>query len=56
MITAAELKHLCQLTADLTRIRQSTVRHLSVENYAPALLSKLLNELKTHKTPTPKTK
>lgn len=56
MITATELKHICQLTAELTRIRQTTVRHLSVENYAPALLGKLLNELKTHKTPTHRTK
>ena len=41
-ITADELRELCTLVVELTRLRQSECKHLSVENFAPELLRNLI--------------
>jgi len=40
-----ELRELCALTLELTRLRQSKCEHLKIENFAPDLLGKLICEL-----------
>jgi hypothetical protein len=37
-----ELRELCKLTVELTKLRQAECPHLSIENFAPDLLAKLL--------------
>ena len=39
-----ELRELCTLTVDLTRLRQNECKHLCIENFAPELLGKLISE------------
>lgn len=41
-----ELREICKLTAELTKIRQSECKHLVVENFAPELLQKLLRSFR----------
>lgn len=41
-LTAEDLRELCTLTAELTKIRQAECKHLCVENFAPDLLSSLI--------------
>jgi hypothetical protein len=41
---ADELRELCTLTAELTRLRQNECKHLCIENFAPELLGKLIRE------------
>jgi hypothetical protein len=42
-----ELRELCALTVELTRLRQNECKHLAIENFAPELLGKLLAERHT---------
>ena len=39
-----ELRELCTLTVELTRLRQNECKHLCIENFAPELLGKLIRE------------
>jgi hypothetical protein len=39
-----ELRELCTLTVELTRLRQNECKHLYIENFAPELLGKLIRE------------
>jgi hypothetical protein len=39
-----ELRELCAMTVELTRLRQNECKHLAIENFAPELLGKLLRE------------
>jgi hypothetical protein len=39
-----ELRELCALTIELTRMRQAECKHLCIENFAPELLGKLIRE------------
>ena len=39
-----ELRELCTLAVELTRLRQNECKHLCIENFAPELLGKLLAE------------
>lgn len=39
-----ELRELCTLTVELTRLRQNECKHLCIENFAPGLLGKLIRE------------
>ena len=39
-----ELRELCTLTLELTRLRQNECKHLCIENFAPELLGKLIAE------------
>lgn len=39
-----ELRELCRLTVELTRLRQNECKHLCIENFAPELLGKLIRE------------
>jgi hypothetical protein len=39
-----ELRELCALTVELTRMRQNECKHLCIENFAPELLGKLIRE------------
>lgn len=48
-ITSDELKHLCDATIELCKIRAQGVPHLCVENLAPEILGKLLGKLAMHK-------
>lgn len=48
-VTVGELRELCALTVQLTRLRQAECKHLAVENIAPDILRKLLDELRNHK-------
>lgn len=48
-ITVAELRELCELTVRLTTLRQNECKHLCIENIAPEILRKLLDELRNHK-------
>jgi hypothetical protein len=41
-----DLKAICELVVDLTRLRMEEVPHLCIENYAPELFGKLLVEFK----------
>jgi hypothetical protein len=43
-MTIDELKHICDMTVELTRLRQNETKHLIKENFAPELLGKLLRE------------
>lgn len=50
-ITAREiLKQICDLTVELTRLRQNEVKHLCIENYAPKLFGRLLREWNENKS------
>jgi len=49
MVTIKELREVCVLTVKLTQIRQNTCAHLCVENVAPDIFRKLLDELRNHK-------
>lgn len=44
-MSIAELRELCALTVELTRLRQNECKHLAIENFAPELLGKLIREL-----------
>lgn len=48
-ITVNELHELCELTVQLTKLRQNECAHLCIENIAPDILRKLLDELRNHK-------
>jgi hypothetical protein len=48
-MTADELKQICDLTLELTRLRQNEVKHLYIENYAPEVFGELLRELAENK-------
>jgi hypothetical protein len=39
-----ELRELCALTVELTKLRQAECKHLCIENFAPELLGKLIRE------------
>ena len=39
-----ELRELCAMTVELTRLRQNECRHLAIDNFAPDLLGKLIRE------------
>lgn len=39
-----ELRELCAVTVELTRLRQNECKHLCIENFAPELLGKLIRE------------
>lgn len=39
-----ELRELCTLTVELTRLRQNECKHLCIENFAPELLGKLIRK------------
>ena len=39
-----ELRELCAVTVELTRLRQNECKHLAIENFAPELLGKLIRE------------
>lgn len=39
-----ELRELCAMTIELTRMRQVECKHLCIENFAPELLGKLIRE------------
>ena len=39
-----ELRELCALTVELTKLRQNECKHLCIENFAPELLGKLIRE------------
>lgn len=39
-----ELKELCALTVELTKLRQAECKHLCIENFAPELLGNLIRE------------
>ena len=39
-----ELRELCTLTVELTKLRQAECKHLCIENFAPELLGKLIRE------------
>ncbi len=43
-MTPDELRELCTLVAELTRLRQNECKNLCIENFAPELLGKLLGE------------
>ena len=49
IITCDELKHICDMVVELTKIRAAGCSHLSVGNFAPDLMAKLLSELLMHK-------
>ena len=38
-----QLREICAVTVELTRLRQNECKHLCIENFAPELLGKLLN-------------
>ncbi len=42
-MTAEELKQICRLTVELTRLRQNECKHLCIENIAPDIFGKLLD-------------
>lgn len=44
MMSAEELRALCDLTVKLTRLHKKQNKHFSIENFAPRLLSKLIRE------------
>lgn len=48
-VTVEELRELCELTIQLTKLRQNECKHLCIENIAPDILRKLLDELRNHK-------
>ena len=39
-----DLSRICQLTIELTKLRQAECKHLSIEDFAPELFGKLLRE------------
>jgi hypothetical protein len=41
-IGADDLRELCALTVELTRLRQNECKHLCIENFAPGILQKLI--------------
>ena len=43
-MTTEDLRELCAVTVELTRLRQNECKHLAIENFAPELLGKLLRE------------
>ena len=55
VMSIEELRELCTLTVELTRLRQNECKHLCIENFAPELLGKLIRErqgLGAQPTPT----
>jgi hypothetical protein len=44
VMSIEELRELCALTVELTRLRQNECKHLCIENFAPELLGKLIRE------------
>lgn len=44
MMSAEELRELCKLTFELTRLRQNEYKHLAIDSFAPQLLGKLIRE------------
>lgn len=49
LVTCAELKHICDVVVELTKIRAAGCSYLAVENFAPELMAKILTELSMHK-------
>jgi hypothetical protein len=43
-MTIEELREMCAMTVELTRLRQNECKHLAIEHFAPDLLGKLLAE------------
>ncbi len=43
-MTIGELRELCTLTVELTRLRQAECKHLCIETFAPQLLGNLIKE------------
>ena len=50
-VTIEEFGHLCALTVSLTKLRQAECKHLAIENFAPKLLRKLMEEFNDFATP-----
>ena len=48
-VTVDELRELCELTVQLTKLRQNECKHLCIENIAPDILRNLLDNLRNHK-------
>ena len=48
-----ELRELCTLTVELTRLRQNECKHLCIENFAPELLGKLIRERQSRSDSAP---
>lgn len=48
-VTVDELRELCKLTIQLTKLWQNECKHLCIENIAPDILRKLLSEIRNHK-------
>ncbi len=44
-MNADQLRELCTLTLELTKLRQAECKHLCIENFAPELFGKLIGEL-----------
>lgn len=45
-MTIEELRAICDMTVELTKVRQLGCAHLYVENFAPELFAKLMAEWK----------
>lgn len=43
-MTSDELKAICEMTVELTKLRQNGCKHLCIENFAPELFRMLLQE------------
>jgi len=52
-MTTDELKEICALVVELTKLRQAECKHLVIENFAPELLGKLLREHRDGRTTPP---
>jgi hypothetical protein len=48
-ITSDEIRAICELTAQLTEMRQKGCQHLCIENFAPKLFHGLLTRLAMQK-------
>jgi hypothetical protein len=48
-ITTDDLRSICDLVVKLTELRQNECKHLVIENFAPELLRKLLEQLQADK-------
>ena len=49
LVSCDELKEICSLVVDLTKLRQDGCKHLSIENFAPDLFATLLGRYALHK-------
>lgn len=49
VVSCDELKEICGLVVELTKLRQDGCKHLCIENFAPDLFATLLGHYSMHK-------